>query len=91
MAGYSQGHAIASLKASTLIAGIFSDVRGGEDAATANARLIVAAPEMLEALRKAAAYIQDDIGQSGARMDYADTDALTAINAAIAKATGGQP
>mgnify|MGYP003443070103 CR=1 FL=1 len=37
MAGYLQGHAIGSLEHNTLIAGVFSDVRGGPEVAAANA------------------------------------------------------
>jgi hypothetical protein len=45
----------------------------------ANARLIAAAPELLEAARKALAEC----------CDLAETDAGRALEAAIAKATGG--
>lgn len=54
----------------------------------ANARLIAAAPEMLEALKMAAWLIHDEIGLSGARMDHEDTKTLDAIRSAIAKAEG---
>lgn len=42
MRGYSQGDAIASVEHSTLIAGCFSDVKGGPEVATANAQRAVA-------------------------------------------------
>ena len=55
--GYSQSWAIADLSgndcSANLIAGVFSDGRGGEEAAERHARLIAAAPEMLEALKSA--------------------------------------
>lgn len=47
MAGYSQGDAIASIEHNTLVAGCFSDVKGGPEIAEANAKLIAAAPELL--------------------------------------------
>ena len=37
MAGYSQSHALASPEHNTLIAGLFSDVKGGSEVAAANA------------------------------------------------------
>lgn len=43
MQGYSQGDAIFSIEHNTLIAGCFSDVRGGADVAEANAAFIVTA------------------------------------------------
>ena len=52
MEGYSQGHAIASLEQNTLVAGCFSDVRGGTAIAAANAQLIAAAPDLLAALER---------------------------------------
>lgn len=42
MNGYSQGDAICSIEHNTLIAGCFSDVRGGPEVAEYNARRIVA-------------------------------------------------
>lgn len=49
MRGYSQPFAIAEHGKSNLIAGCFGDVKGGEEVAEANARLISAAPDLLEA------------------------------------------
>ena len=54
----------------------------------ADACLIAAAPDLLEALKAAAKHIHDEIWQFGARADSADTNTLKAINAAIAKAEG---
>ena len=51
----------------------------------ANARLIAAAPDLLEALRKTVAYFADDAGA----MDYGELQ--TAIDDAIEKATGDRP
>lgn len=57
MRGYSQSWAIADLSGNdglaNLIAGVFSDGRGGEEAAARHARLIAAAPDLLEALKAA--------------------------------------
>lgn len=50
MKGYGQTFAISEFNKPNLIAGIFGDVRGGDETAEANARLIAAAPELLEAL-----------------------------------------
>ena len=47
---YSQSWAIVQWPHPNLVAGVFSDVRGGEAVAEANARLIAAAHELLEAL-----------------------------------------
>lgn len=51
MQGYSQPYAVAQEGKANLIAGIFGDVNGGEVTAKANAKLIAAAPELLEALQ----------------------------------------
>ena len=47
-----------------------------------------AASVMLAALKIAEAHVNDEIRQFGARSDYADTDTLNVIKAAIAKAEG---
>jgi hypothetical protein len=57
--------------------GIFS-----EEEATANARLIAAAPELLEALQIAKCYMEGDSDDEQEQLDYAF------ILEAIAKATG---
>lgn len=49
-------------------------------------RLFAAAPDMLEALKRARTLIDDDT----CRHDYEKAAALVAINAAIAKAEGGE-
>lgn len=49
--GYSQPFAIELPCGTVLIAGVFGDVEGGVEVAEANARLIAAAPELLEALK----------------------------------------
>jgi hypothetical protein len=51
MKGYSQPFAVVQRGEANLVAGVFGDVRGGEAVAKANARLIAAAPELLEHLR----------------------------------------
>ncbi len=56
-----------------------------ESEATANARLISAAPDMLEALRSAVALLTDpDAGEDEAN------ETLAELEAAIRKATGGE-
>ena len=50
----------------------------------ANARLIAAAPELLEALKAI-------VDEQDARQGYASVQSYDAARAAIAKATGGQP
>jgi hypothetical protein len=56
MIGYSLSYGIFEEGPGNLIAGIFNDGRGGEEAAEANARLIAAAPDLLEACRLAEQY-----------------------------------
>lgn len=53
MQGYSQPFGISQSDKANLVAGVFGDVAGGEEAAKANALLIAAAPELLEALKVA--------------------------------------
>ena len=61
-----------------------SDGVGGADGALANARLIAAAPELLELLREAADYTRHP--------DYDwPVEFSRRVDAAIAKATGEQP
>ncbi len=52
MATYSQSHAIYQEGRPNLIAGIFYDVEGGIETAKANARLIAAAPQLVEAAKE---------------------------------------
>ena len=53
----------------------------------ANARLIAAAPDLLEALAKVWPFLQEDDGHGANSMDY--QEAINAVRAAIAKAKGG--
>jgi hypothetical protein len=64
-------------------------VDDAEDSPTgiANARLIAAAPDMLEALESAA----DELERIADIHGYGRASILRAARAAIAKATGGQP
>lgn len=59
------------------------------EARAANARLIAAAPELLEALSQASDLLHRHMGQYGA--DELDERGLEVIRAAIAKATGEVP
>ncbi len=54
----------------------------------ANARLIAQAPALVEALQKARAHIQEEIGISGARKDYSDTDLIAEIDTVLSRALG---
>jgi hypothetical protein len=76
MQSYNQPFCIAGTgdDACTLIAGCFGDTRGGPEVAEANARLIAAAPDLLEALKYARRC-----------MDSIEHD-LEFVDAAIAKA-----
>ena len=68
--------------------------RKGNPDSEANARLIAAAPDLLEALEAAARFIADEVEQRGLAgsdmSDYQDeaTQALERVEAAIAKARG---
>ena len=77
MRGYGQPFAIAEKGKANLIGGVFADVAGGAAVATANARLIAAAPLLLEALRD---MVSDRECLSEATVNFA--------RAAIAAATG---
>lgn len=84
MQGYSQGLAIAQYGEANLIAGIFSDVRGGDETAKANAALIAAAPDLLEALKETKRFMDfmpKGIGRGAAAPLYQQ------VTAAIARAT----
>ena len=84
MRGYTQPFAVGQYGMANLIAGVFGDVAGGIDTAQANARLIAAAPTMLEALIavRDAAIAREGLGQ-------ADYNAVGAkVRDAISKAEG---
>ena len=59
--------------------------------ADANARLIAAAPDMLEALQSAQESIATFIGVHGYPSDSGAGDVLQEVSAAIARATGEKP
>jgi hypothetical protein len=61
------------------------DLEDGLAETTANARLMAAAPELLEALKGMIEYFVDYSID-----DYSDTETMQAARAAIAKATGDQ-
>jgi hypothetical protein len=56
----------------------------------ANARLIAAAPDLLEALRDLLSRAEIELDQTATHDGLANCDALTRCRAAIAKATGDQ-
>jgi hypothetical protein len=86
MRGYSQPFGVASVADPTLVAGVFGDVRGGEEAARANARLIAAAPDLLAALK---ALTQDSRFNLAIGGNPHAVDALVKqVDLAIAKAEG---
>lgn len=72
MAANSQHRAIVRVDkgSATLIAGIFSDVSGGDTAGLANARLIAAAPELLAALKTISAWEFPMIESRGEMVSY---------------------
>ena len=70
-----------------------SDMEGDIDEAEANALLIAAAPDLLEALRNARSFIKNGVDLGYIRMPDADCpdsahNTLPAIEAALAKAQG---
>lgn len=95
MQGYVQPLGIVQVATANLVAGVFGDVQGGIDVAEANARLIAAAPELLDALQKLWGVVEDlsksNPGFLGKLVlnDYeAYNQAMLLAPAAIAK-TGG--
>jgi hypothetical protein len=48
-----------------LVADVWADVEGGEKTALANARLIAAAPDLLEACKQAKKYLEPDLVEPG--------------------------
>lgn len=93
MRGYSQPYCVAELGSTDLIAGCFGDIKGGEEVAKANARLIAAAPDMLdelEAARKMIIALALDLSAAAPEainVRIAD-DEIRRLNALIAKAEG---
>lgn len=87
MEGYCQGDAVASIEHNTLVAGCFSDVKGGPVVAEANARLIAAAPELLEALTRISR-LSPPPNLSGVDHPAIAREILAIARAAIAKAEG---
>lgn len=70
-----------SVAAKTLIARVYSEAYGDTEQETANARLVAAAPDLLDAARAA---LDDLISDGHAHYRVAET-----LRAAIEKATGG--
>lgn len=68
-------------------------IRSGDDEALANARLIAAAPELLEALRSAYQFhrVVECISEPTQGGEECSCQAFDPVRAAIAKATGGTP
>jgi hypothetical protein len=72
------------------LAGVVVEVNGYlNDEGIANARLIAAAPDLLEALQELCEIVEDAIEQKSAK--DLDSFTLQPARAAIAKATGDQP
>lgn len=71
-----------TVAAKTLIARVYSEAFGDIEQEEANARLMAAAPELLEALENLLRYLETD--------DMRDLD-MNKARAAIAKATGEEP
>lgn len=66
--------------------------RGGKQRTAANARLIAAAPEMLEALKRCTNWMESLRASGDAGFwDWKEGDSYTSARAAIAKGTGEQP
>jgi hypothetical protein len=65
-----------------------ANVSTSNDEGKANARLIAAAPDMLEALTKARAFIEAELDARGPDVAGVALASLNAVDAAIAKATG---
>ena len=86
-------YAISSPEHFVLAEAFGRSANGGHPPAEANARLIAAAPELLEALREAEVGLEfAGADKTIAEGDFIPTPtlALRAVRAAIAKATGGQ-
>jgi hypothetical protein len=82
MRAASMSYAVATADMTQVVAGCFEDVAGGDAEAAANARLIAASPDLLEALCE----IEDVLSNMGRDADH---DGLAEVaRAAIAKATG---
>lgn len=72
------------VSAKTLLARVYSEAFGDHEESEANARLISAAPDLLEALQRI-------VDTCGVRIDDPRIVHFDAARAAIAKATGSQP
>ena len=81
MQGYSQPIAIAETGSANIIAGVFGDVSGGLETANANAKLIAAAPELLEIVTD----LVRNMEKMGAK--ESSSDIFRRAKQAIAKAT----
>lgn len=92
MRGYSQSWAIADLSGNdglaNLIAGVFSDGRGGEEAAKRHARLIASAPDLLEALKETKELLRFALLSTTPEIAKEAMVFVRQADAAIAKATG---
>ena len=94
MRAASMSYAVATADMTQVVAGCFEDVAGGDAEAAANARLIAASPDLLEALKAAQtalAMIVSPLSIEATTTLDAYTHALNAeqaARAAIAKATG---
>jgi hypothetical protein len=66
------------------------DWEDGLSETTANARLMAAAPDLLEALRDLLSRAESELDQTATHDGLANCDALARCRAAIAKATGDQ-
>ena len=66
------------------------DLEKESNESTANARLMAAAPDLLEALRDLLSRAESELDQTATHDGLANCDALARCRAAIAKATGDQ-
>lgn len=73
--------------ANTLLAKVYSEAFGDYEQSEANARLVAAAPDLLEALRRV---VNDWVAPDGLPFEDGEMPALDAARAAISKATGGK-
>ncbi len=91
MKGYSQPFGVGNPYKGTLVCGCFGDISGGEEVSRANARLIAAAPDLLEALRNLVKCHDDwnaDVQKIIGRLVNWSPAYLDDARSAIAKAEG---